>query len=211
MGWWGSRRTPTSMSTPPLTLCNPPPPIVTWYAFTMCVLVHHLHIRRGGGDQLRHLQRCPPPPPSSAPRCGTWGTPPQLGKATRARVLRPGRSAARAIVRCVPCEILVFAYIYDKFVPTKLWRKCQNSDDSVEFVRDSYEIRAYKFVGQVSAFRSFCGIRTKFVRISYEFVPICRKCTNGRCIGAPSSLSATPNTLPLSLGGISRVVPAWVD
>ena len=46
-----------------------------------------------------------------------------------------------------------------------------------------------------------------FLRMGPTCVPIAFGCPKGRCIGAPSSLSVTPNTLLFSLCAIPHVVP----
>ena len=91
-------------------------------------------------------------------------------------------------------QFCVFAYINH-----------QIAEGRTKFARNSYKFRT-----------NACGKRLNsevsvgLVRNSHEFVRICPKyavvafgCTDGHCIGGPSSSSVTPNTLPLSLSRTS--------
>ena len=99
-------------------------------------LVHQLEVTKDGQvDESEAIHFAisgvaPAPPPSGPPRCGTQGTPPRRGAAPSPRVPGPGPSAARAIIRCAPCAIVLVCLLFRQI--------CRNSHEiCTNFVRIS--------------------------------------------------------------------------
>ena len=162
-------------------------------------LVHQLEVTKDGtvdeGEAINFAISgiAPPPPRPAQPRCGTWGTTPQRGKAPSARVPGPGPSTARAIVRCAPCAIprvcLLFQQIRTNFVRISCPRMFGASVGMQKFLWDSYEI---------------C---TSFVRISANLSEMCTTdlYTRGARLALPRPLALAVHAASVLLATILRV------